>query len=146
MSTTSEPTFQDAFNYTVARMTKTLSLRESFDSFNPIIGRKIASTPPAPPPVSAMEYQRSPIVEPMSPPDRFTNVPPYARVGSTHEDQHGRLPSTQYHSAGPNQDPSDSSSSSSGSSSISSAGQGRASYPSDDDTDPSKIRAYLFST
>jgi hypothetical protein len=87
MATLSKPEFQDAFNFTLARLNSTASLRESFDNFNASVGRRVTSTPPAPAPASAIEYQQSPIVEPRSPQDRFTNVPPYVRVGPTYENQ-----------------------------------------------------------
>jgi hypothetical protein len=136
MATMPKLAFQDAFIYTLARVTSTSSLRESHDSFNPSLGRKVASTLSALVPVPAMEYQRTPIVKPISPPDMFTN-----------ENQPGLHPSTQYHSAQQsdhNQDPSDSSSSSSDYSTISSTGQRGVSYPSNDDNDdPPKIREYF---
>jgi hypothetical protein len=103
MATWSKPEFQDTFNFTLARLNSTASLRESFDNFNASVGRRVTSTPPAP--ASAMEYQQSPIVEPRSPQDRFTNVPPYARVGPTYENQHCQQANVPFQAGQPSADP-----------------------------------------
>jgi hypothetical protein len=85
MENNTKSEFQEDFELTIARLTSMRSLRESFDNFNASIGREVLSTPPAPAPASLFEYQRSPIVEQLSPIARFTNVPPYARNGPTYE-------------------------------------------------------------
>jgi hypothetical protein len=82
LGTLAQPEFQEAFDLALATLNRTGSMRESFQNFNAGLGRQIPSTPPEPAPM--LDYQRSPVVEPLSRANPFTNAPPYARVGSTY--------------------------------------------------------------
>jgi hypothetical protein len=76
-----QPVFQEASDVALATLNSTAPLRESFRSFNSRLRRQVLSTPTAP--VVDGYYQRSPIVEPISRENTFSNLPPYARVGPT---------------------------------------------------------------
>jgi hypothetical protein len=122
--------FQKAFEIATRASERVAS---SFEGFNSRLGRQLPTTPT--PPIRDTTYQCSPVVEPISQQNPFSNLPPYARVGSTYEPP---SPQRANHS-GP--DPYDSDPSSSDTSVDSPSEQG---VPSSDDDDPSKNRNFVF--
>jgi hypothetical protein len=71
------------FQRTFDIITTSGSRPTSFRDFNSRLGRPVPTTPT--PPVRDSSFQTSPIVEPVSRNNPFSNLPPYARSGVTRE-------------------------------------------------------------